>query len=133
MAADGAASLRADQKKAEALCIRLEGLLRENGLCEDEVVAPVCVVTYDNRVTVSLDLRPHSCTNAPGALRGFVARVRSTLKPVGPCEFCVSRFGERRERIAELYPRMRDLLDREAQIIYSFGQDAYPFRIMLAP
>jgi len=126
MAADGAASLRADQKKAEELCIRLERLLRESGLCDDEVVAPMCVVTHDNRVTVSLDMRPHACEKD---LKNLMTRLTGSRKP---CTRCQVNFEGQRERIAALYPRMVEVLGREAQIIYRYPRDAYPFRVMLA-
>lgn len=126
MAADGAASLRADQKKAEELCIQLERLLEENGLCDDEVVVPNCVVTYDNRVTVSLDLRPHACERD---LKNLVAKLTGPRKP---CTRCQMNFERQRECITDLYHRMVEVLDREAQIIYRYPRDAYPFRVMLA-
>jgi hypothetical protein len=126
MAADGAASLRADQKKAEELCIRLGRLLEESGLCDDEVVAPRCAVTYDNRVMVSLDLRPHACERD---LKNLMSRLTGPRKP---CARCQANFERQRERIAALYPRMVELLGREARIIYRYPQDAYPFRVMLA-
>lgn len=128
---DGTA--RHTPENARALCIRVEKALEAAG-CADDMIAPACVVTYDNRVQVALDLRRHVCDSrgASVAIRAVKALTRSPGSR-DTCSQCAAGMDpeEQRRRITVLYPRMVKVLSREAQIIYRYPRDGYPFRVML--